>query len=171
LGKSHSTFGWVAGGFRVTANWYRVIRLTLWAIAVVIALFPAILESFAATALDESLLREVIFVVIPASALGLSTVLDYLCMNYQELNGTKFALSVISILLNMCGMFSGLVGFLVLPHDAVAVTQRQLVTFSILILLALLISLITEYLVSADNHRCHSIQRERARELGAESTT
>lgn len=144
----------------MTANWYRIIRLVLWFVAVGIALFPAMLEWLDETAIDELLLRDVIFVVIPASALGLSTVLDYLCMNYIVVGGTKFALSVLAIIFNICGMFTGLVGFLEIPNDDALVTSRQLVTFSVLILLALLISLITEFLVSADNHRCHAIRRD-----------
>jgi hypothetical protein len=114
---------------------------------------------FKATELDESLLRDFIFVVIPASSLGLSAVLDYLCMNYKELSGTKFAISVLSILFNIFGMFSGLIGFLVIPNDNIPVTIRQLVTFAILILAAILISLVTEFLVSADHHRCHGALR------------
>jgi hypothetical protein len=143
----------------LSAGWYRIIRLTLWAAAVTIALLPGILKAMDATRFDVPLLKDFIFVVIPASALGLSTVLDYLCMNYQYLSGTSFALSVLSILFNIFGMMSGLIGFLVLPSGDVSVTSRQLWTFSILIFLALLISVITEFLVSADNHRCHSIRR------------
>jgi len=116
----------------LTAGWYRTIRLSLWLAAVVIALLPAIFKAMDSAVLDVQLLRDFIFVVIPASALGLSGVLDYLCMNYQVLSGSKFALSILSIIFNIFGMMSGLVGFLVLPSGNLPATQRQLWTFSVL---------------------------------------
>lgn len=139
----------------VSAFWYRIIRLALWLIAVIVAIFPALLESLRATALDHTLAREFMFVVIPASALALSTVLDYLCMHYRIINGTSFALSMLAIILNVFAMASGLVGFLVIAKDQLTVSKSELWTFSTLILLALLVSLATEMLVSTGNHRCH----------------
>jgi len=94
----------------LTAGWYRTIRLSLWLAAVVIALLPAIFKAMDSAVLDVQLLRDFIFVVIPASALGLSGVLDYLCMNYQVLSGSKFALSILSIIFNIFGMMSGACG-------------------------------------------------------------
>jgi hypothetical protein len=157
LGERAALSGLPAG---LTAGWYRAIRLILWAFAVGIASFPAIIGAFDTVAFTESLLRDIIFIVIPASALGLSSVVDYLCMNYQVLGGTQFALAMGAILFNILGMFSGLVGFLEIPNSFHVVTTRELVTFSVLICLSILISIITEYLVSADNHRCHTQHRE-----------
>lgn len=147
-------------GFTLTAAWYRTIRLSLWFVALIIALFPAILEGIHATVFDNTLLRDVLFIVIPTSALGLSTVLDYLCMNFRVISGTSLALSILAIIFNMLGLTSGLVGFLVVPKDDVAATNAELWTFSILIFLALLMSFVTETLVSTDNHRCHALRRE-----------
>ena len=144
----------------MSAAWYRTIRLSLWCVALIIALLPALLESIHATTFDHTLLRDVLFIVVPTSALGLSSVLDYLCMNFRVINGTSLALSILSIIFNTLGLTSGLVGFLVVTKDNVAATNAELWTFSILIFLALLMSFVTETLVSTDNHRCHALKRE-----------
>jgi hypothetical protein len=144
----------------LTAGWYRTIRLVLWAIAVIVAAVPAMLEYLEGAIFNNTLFRDFLFIIIPAAALGLSTVLDYLCMNYQVLNGTKFALAVLSIIFNTLALASGLVAFLEIPKDTLMVTHPKFWTFSILICYALSISIITEFLVSADNHRCHARLRE-----------
>jgi hypothetical protein len=144
----------------LTAGWYRTIRLVLWCIAVLVAGVPAILEYLDGAIFNNTLFRDFLFVIVPASALGLSTVLDYLCMNYQILNGTKFALSILSVIFNTLALASGLVAFLEIPKDTLLVVHSKLWTFSVLICYALLVSILTEYLVSTDNHRCHARLRE-----------
>jgi hypothetical protein len=64
-------------------GWYRTIRLVLWAMAMIAASVPAILEWLEGASFNNTLFRDILFVIIPAAALGLSTVLDYLCMNYH----------------------------------------------------------------------------------------
>jgi hypothetical protein len=140
----------------LAVGWYRTIRLVLWVMAMLVAAVPALLEWLEGAAFNNTLFRDVLFVIIPAAALGLSTVLDYLCMRYQMLNGTKFALSVLAIIFSMLALASGLVAFLEIPKDTLAVTVSKFWLFSVLIGYALFVSLLTELLVSADNHQSHA---------------
>jgi hypothetical protein len=60
----------------------------------------------------------------------------------------------------MLALTSGLVAFLEIPKDTSMVTTSKLLLFSILIGYALFMSLITEILVSGDNHQSHANARE-----------
>jgi uncharacterized membrane protein YozB (DUF420 family) len=113
------------------------------------------LELIQGEVFNNTLFRDILFVIIPAAALGLSAVLDYLCINYKDLNGTSFALSMLSIIFNTLALGSGLVAFIVIPKDNVPVASAKLLTFSVIICYALLMSIITEFFVSTDNHRCY----------------
>lgn len=140
----------------MSSGWYRTIRLALWFVAFLVAASPAFLELMTSDSITNTLLRDFVFVIIPAAALGLSTVLDYLCMNFRVVSGTALALSILAIIFNMLALSSGLVGFLVVPKNDLLATNRELWPFGILVVAALLMSLVTEFFVSTDNHRCHA---------------
>lgn len=140
----------------MSAAYYLMVRLSLWFVALIAALLPAIIESLGVLSLNNNVLfRDALFVTVPAAALGLSTVLDYLCMGYLRISGTALALSALSIVFNTLSLASGIIGFLVIPHDGKPLTLPALWTFSVLIFLALFVSLVTEIYVSKDHHRCH----------------
>jgi hypothetical protein len=143
----------------VGARWYLVIRLTLWFVALIVALFPAFLEALSLVSLNNnSFLRDTMFAIVPAAALALSAILDYICLDFRKISGTALALSVLGIIFNVLALTSGIVGFLVLPKNDLPVTAAGLWTFSILIFSALMMSLLTEIFVSRDHYRLHGQQ-------------
>jgi hypothetical protein len=125
-------------------------------VALAAASIPAILESINAPALNHDIfIRNLLFVIVPAAALGLSTVLDYLCLGYNLISGTALAAAVLGIVANTLALASGIIGFLIIPHNNAPLTATALWIFSIQICLALFFSLLTEIYVSKDHHRCH----------------
>jgi hypothetical protein len=58
------------------------------------------------------------------------------------------SLSILSIIFNTMSLMSGVVGFLVVPNNELPPQPRQLWTFSILIVFALLMSVVTEFFAS-----------------------
>ena len=136
---------------RLSARQYLAIRLLLWAIAVFIAMLPSIMgnDSFSDFMQADSF-RELLFVVVPVSALALSTTFDYLCIGFPKLSARAFFFSLGSILLNGIGLTTGLAGFLNVRSGVLS--HSQLWTYSVLICVAVASSLLTEVLVSLNNH-------------------
>ena len=138
------------------ARWYLTVRLALWFVALFVAILPAFFHALAVPSFNNSqLFRDALFVTVPAAALGLSTVLDYLCMGFRLISGTAMALAVLGIVFNTLVLLSGVIGFLILPKSEVPLSATSVWTFSVLIVLALMFSLLTEIFVSKDHHRCH----------------
>ena len=135
----------------LTHGQYLIIRLALWAIAVFIALLPTIMtiDDFAALR-DAVAFRNLLFVVVPVSALGLAATFDYLCVGFPNLSASAFFNSIGSILLNGIGLTTGLAGFVNIHKGPLS--NGQLWTYSILICLAIITSLTTETAISL-NHR------------------
>ncbi|HXD44241.1 MAG TPA: hypothetical protein VN655_03825 [Pseudolabrys sp.] len=140
---------------------YALIRLILWSGAVGIALFPTvqvtglytILHSMALFAPINKIghLRDLFFLVVPASAVSLSTTIDYLCAKHE----TDSALgALIALILNFLVLVSGFVGFLVLPGNTV-VPGDTISLYSEAIVVGLVVSLSTELWLSgaAEKHR------------------
>jgi hypothetical protein len=123
----------------------------LWFIAVFIALLPTLLgkinsESFR----DAEVFRDLLFVTVPVSALGLAATFDYLCVGFPNLSAGAFFNSIGSIFLNGGGLTTGLAGFLNIRQGVMS--NGQLWTYSILICAAVLVSLTTEISISLNHH-------------------
>jgi hypothetical protein len=130
---------------------YLVIRLALWVIAVFIALIPVIKSiDCISDLLQGDSFRDLLFVVVPVSALALSTTIDYLCVGFPNLTATQFFNCVCSTILNVIGLVTGLSGFLSI-HDG-PMTKLALVTYSALIAVSVISSLVTEVVVSLHHH-------------------
>jgi hypothetical protein len=98
---------------------YLVIRLALWLISVIIALLPALYEfrGWQEMSLGENF-SDLLFVVVPVSALALSTTIDYLCVGFPDLSTNEFFNSLCSLLLNSIGLISALTGFVSIEKRA-----------------------------------------------------
>jgi len=130
---------------------YLIIRLALWAIAVFIALLPTIMTVDDLGMLrDAGAFRNLLFVTVPVSALGLAATFDYLCTGYPSLGASAFFNSIGSLILNGVGLTTGLAGFVNIRQGPLS--KGQLWTYSILICVAVITSLVTEIAISL-NHR------------------
>jgi hypothetical protein len=145
---------------------YVLIRAFLWFIAVAIAIFPTLSAAPDAASMDPFVMfstlnnvgafRDVLFVIIPAAALAISTLIDYLCMCRTQMSGTAFGLSLIGVLMNITALVAGFVGFLYIedkPH--VPVNARFLLTYSWIICIAIGVGIITELAVSWSHGQIH----------------
>lgn len=130
---------------------YLVIRLALWAIAVFIALLPFVMGRKHESWHNAEEFRDLLFVVVPVSALGLAATFDYLCVGFPDyLTARSFFNSIGSIFLNGIGLTTGLAGFLNI-RDGV-LSGGQFWTYSTLICAAIVTSLVTEVVVSLNHH-------------------
>jgi len=135
---------------------YGLIRLLLWGAGVGIALFPTLqavhfLPSwhFAGT-MDyvnaQGRFRDLFFVIVPASAVSLSTTVDYLCARPR--NEINALLAVISLILNVVILLSGFVGFALIPEKHVPLAADIYILCSWIIICGLVVSLTTELWIS-----------------------
>jgi hypothetical protein len=141
---------------------YLTIRLLLWAAAVTVAILPITMHDH--VELDWSVLdvrnsinkagvfRDLLYVITPVSLLSISTLLDHLCRKFWKMSGTSAFLSLLALIANVSTLCSGLLGFSRIAHNTV-VSGGQLTSFSVLIALALIISLLTEIGVSFEHRR------------------
>ena len=140
---------------------YGFIRLLLWSAGVGIALFPTLqttrlIPSWHLLGTMESVnaaghFRDLFFVIVPASAVSLSTTLDFLCVRLRgEINAL---LAVIALILNIIILLSGFVGFLLIPPGTGYLSADVFSISSWLILVGLIISLVTELWISVSAER------------------
>lgn len=136
---------------KLTGRQYLTIRLALWGIAVFIAMLPALMGIDSWHELwDADAYRDVLFVVVPVSALALSTTFDYLCVGYPDLSASAFFNSIGGIILNGIGLTTGLTGFVSIKEGTM--TLFAFWTYSALICFAVFVSLATEVIVSRNHH-------------------
>jgi hypothetical protein len=130
---------------------YLVIRLALWLISVIIALLPALYEfqGWQEMSLGENF-SDLLFVVVPVSALALSTTIDYLCVGFPDLSTNEFFNSLCSLLLNSIGLISALTGFVSIENGPM--TARQIYIYSALIGISVVAGLVTECVVTWNHH-------------------
>jgi len=135
---------------------YGVIRLMLWSAAVFIALFPTLqttgtmpswhLQGTMLAVNSAGHFRDLFFIIVPASAVSLSTTLDFLCSKPKgEITGL---LVVIALIVNMMVLLSGFVGFALIPNDAKVLPDDAFSLYSWLITVGLIITLGTELWIS-----------------------
>lgn len=136
---------------KLTKKQYLAIRLALWFIAVVIAAIPSMkgTDSFHELLEGESF-RDLLFIVVPVSALGLSSTFDYLFTAFPDLTGNEFFNSFWAILINGGGIITGLVGFISIQDGPL--TPGQLWTYSALTAFAIFAGFVTE-VIATMNHR------------------
>ena len=137
--------------------WYGIVRLFLWSAAVFLALFPTI--SNLDTILDRYFLwqinqnghfRDLFFLLAPASALALATILDFI----WDDNTSKAAriAAIVALLANLAVLLSGFVGFLRVPDDTV-LPDGDFATDWKLIVAGLIITLVSELWISVASER------------------
>lgn len=137
----------------LTRKQYLTIRLALWAIAVFIALLPAIMlvsDKGLSILRQADFFRNLVFVVVPVSALGLASTFDYMCIGFPTMSAGAFFNSLGAILLNGIGLTTGLAGFLNIREGLLSL--NQLWTYSILICVAVVASLVTESAIALNHH-------------------
>lgn len=145
---------------------YLLIRSILWLAGVGIAFFPTlqtvhVIDATSATAIAEAInstghFRDMFFVIVPASALSLSTVSEFLCSlgSHRASELTRMAV-ILAFIVNVIILVSGFVAFfLIPPHDH----PLDAASFSLwyrVIWIGLLLSYLTETAVSwaHKNHR------------------
>ena len=136
---------------RLPREKYLVIRLVLWVIAVVIAALPAMYEFHDMTQLSKGeFFSDLLFVVVPVSALALSTTFDYLCVGFPNLNASEFFNSILSLILNSLGLVTALTGFVSIETGQM--TGRSILVYSIIIGISVVSGLVTECVVTWNHH-------------------
>lgn len=146
----------------VHVGFYAAIRFSLWLIGVVVAILPVLLHDkvdldwnpleMARQANAAGIFRELLFVIIPVSVLAISTLLDYICKSYYKLSGTAVFFSVLGLLVNGCSLFTSLIGFVKIHHNAVLMPS-QFRTYMILMGLGLIFSFVTEMALALEHRR------------------
>lgn len=135
----------------MTSGPYLVVRLVLWVMSVGIAAVPAVAAAGGLSldyvgelaAIDAAhAFRDAAFVLVPAAALGLSSVADYWCRAPQLSQLTR-ALTIIAIIGNMLALVAGAVGFVAIPAGAKA-GIGLFSTYCYIIAIGLIFSLLTE---------------------------
>jgi hypothetical protein len=139
---------------------YSVIRMLLWGAGVIIALFPTLqaihlIPSWHFGGVMEVInraghFRDLFFVIVPASAVSLSTTVDFLCSKPRgEITGL---MAVIALVLNVVVLLSGFVGFLLIPPTAGPLSPDEFSAYSSMISIGLILSLVTELWTSGAAH-------------------
>lgn len=143
---------------------YGLIRFGLWAFAVFIALLPTLQSvgghallrgNFLSAANDGAQFRDLLFVIVPASALSLATTIDFIC---ARRNSGVSLLAIIALIVNLLILVLGFVGFLIIPEDSVLDAD----TFAVYwfgIIFGLVLSLTTELWVSGASERHRELDR------------
>lgn len=142
---------------------YLVVRLLLWIAGVFIALFPtlhaagtdAIFPSPFETAQainDHELFRDLIFVVVVVSVLGISAIIDFMHVKYSKANQILRTFIIIVLIGNIITLGSGLVAFMNLPPHGKIVNLQWLWIEYMLIWFAVIIGLATEVVTACANH-------------------
>lgn len=142
---------------------YCFLRLLLWTAGVAIALFPTLqiaphlsswgISSVFAAVNSDGHFRDLFFVIVPASAVSLSTTLDYLCGSLSHGSEVTGLLVIVVLVINVLVLLSGFVGFLLIPVGHTALDPDALSSYSGLITVGLVLSLITELWVSGAGER------------------
>lgn len=136
---------------------YGGIRLILWGSVVAIAWLPTFatatdplkVGSIFETINNEGSFRDLLFALVPASAVSISSTLDFLC---SSRDGDESMSAVFALLANICVLASGLAGFLMIQADTV-LNGDQFGTYSDLIWFGLVLTLVTELWVSTANEK------------------
>lgn len=142
---------------------YVIIRLLLWGAGVIIALFPTLQElHFIPSwhfigAMDVinrgGHFRDLFFVIVPASAVSLSSTFDFLCAKPR--GEITLLMLVIALILNVVVLLSGFLGFVLIPPTAGPLKPDEFSLYSWLITIGLMLSLITELWSSGASHAGH----------------
>jgi hypothetical protein len=154
---------------------YLLIRATLWTTGVGIALFPALQAAHSWPSINPFVtadvvnasghFRDLFYVIVPAAALSISTVLEALCTVSKRVSEITQATVILALIVNILIMVSGLVGFMLIEPGKLAKETASFSAGSWAIAVGLTVSLITEISVSGALER----QRRRARRLGTAS--
>ena len=141
---------------------YCFLRLLLWSSGVAIALFPTLqvashvqFNSIFASLNADGHLRDLFFVIVPASAVSLSTTFDYLCgiLARRDSSDTTGLVVVVVLVINVLVLVSGLIGFLLIPVGPTVLSPDLLWSCSFAITMGLALSLVTELWVSGAGER------------------
>lgn len=93
--------------------------------------------------------RDLFFVIVPASAVSLSTTFDFLC---KPRGNITLLLLVIALILNVVVLLSGFLGFVLIPPSAGPLAPDEFSLYSWLITVGLMLSLVTELWASGASH-------------------
>lgn len=130
---------------------YLAVRLFLWTVAVVIAAIPALYEFKDWNQItDGEAFSDVLFIVVPVSALALSTTFDYLCVGFPDLSANEFFNGIFSIFLNSIGLIAALTGFVSL--DKGPMSGRAITIYTAVIGISVVSSFVTECVVTWNHH-------------------
>src|SRR5271169_893113 len=118
-------------------GWYLIIRIVLWLVGVGISLFPTLhtvgidglsLQPFqSAVAINGTgQFRDLVFVIVIVSVLGISVILDFLFVKFSEVNQAIKAVVIFLMIGNILALGSGLTCFIGLPHNSPIVDPHWL---------------------------------------------
>lgn len=149
---------------------YGLFRLALWFAAVAIALFPTVRTvglnavwegNLFAAANGHGHFRDVLFALVPAGAVSLTTTLDHFCAHRRSGVGL---LPIAGLLISILILISGVAGFLVIPDNAV-VEPLLYDRFTNITLLGLFLSAIIEVWASGATEKRRTIDERNASQL------
>jgi cytochrome c oxidase subunit IV len=96
--------------------------------------------------------RDLVFVIVVVSVLGISVILDFLYVHFSEAHGALRWSVILLMIGNILALGSGLVCFIGLKPNVTVTDWRWLEINYILILGAVVIGLLTEIVISSANH-------------------
>jgi hypothetical protein len=149
---------------------YGALRFALWLAVVAIALFPTIYrikgEIHVADALTvinaQANFRDLLFAIVPAVALPISTTADFLCVN-RDSEVEKIS-AVAAVLANVFFLAAGFVGFLTISPDT-ALPPAQFASYSWVLVIGMTVSGVTEVWISVASKRQHRLHERNWNDL------
>jgi hypothetical protein len=112
---------------------------------------------------EQSRFRELLFALVPAVALPISTITDFLTASRDADEVEKLS-ALVALLANVFFLSAGFVGFFTIPDD-VALGHSPFVLYSWVLKIGLLVSLVTEVWISIANKRQHRLHERNWNEL------
>lgn len=126
--------------------------MLFWFASVFAALVPVILSTESLPDLrDSDHLRELLLVVIPVAALGITSTVDLLCTCFMKIDYDTVFYSIASSSLFVSGAVLALIGAYQLP-DATSIEGLQFIAFISVVILTTTSGLVNEYKVASLRH-------------------
>ncbi len=149
---------------------YGLLRLGLWLAVVAIAIFPIIYRltgeihfTDALTVINaEGDFSDLLFALVPAVALPISTIADFLCVNCDS--EVEKISTVAALLANIALFAAGFVGFLTISADT-PLPSSQFSRLSWVWIVGMAVSCITEVWVAVANKRQHLLHERNWNDL------
>ena len=136
---------------------YIILRVALWAIGIAAAAFPTLFSigymdlspwEIAKAANAHHVFRDLFYLIVIASVLAVSNLINFIASKYKTSHAFLCALSLFGLLFFMIALAIGFVGFTDVPIDG-TVSANTLGKWTWAIVLTLIVSLIVEVTMAA----------------------